>query len=204
MKAKFIVGLGNPGQEYKGTRHNIGFEILDALTEVLKQSGEQLVEASSKKLYSKTISFPVSKTTLIYPQTFMNLSGRAVRAIYDWYKLKDLSNFLVIHDDLSLPVGQMRWVTHGGAGGQHGVESIIEYFGGSKLFARLKFGIGPDPGGEKRSQYVLSQFDNLEKPILNKTINSALEALTLFIQEKPFTEIMNRYNGLKLNNEVSA
>ncbi len=193
MNSKFIIGLGNIGNEYTDTRHNAGFAILNALKNHY-ESQEQIHTVSVKKLKSQIFSIPSKKIYLVYPQTYMNLSGFAVRALIDWYKISNLKNLVIVHDDIALPLGQIRWVAKGGAGGQHGIESIIEHLGGNKEFNRLKFGIGPDPGGEKRSKYVLGKFRDDEKEILNKSLNKALKSLNLFLQGSSMSDLMNEFN----------
>jgi PTH1 family peptidyl-tRNA hydrolase len=198
MSLKFIIGLGNPGKEFKNTRHNIGFELLDELINYYQAKALQVIQGDAKKLKSKTAQIPDKKLLLVYPQTFMNLSGQAVRAVIDWYKITDLSNIVVVHDDVSLSLGQMRLIENGGAGGQHGIESIIEHLGGNKNFRRLKFGVGPDPGGDKRSQYVLGRFPEDQQTLLVKSQKQALECLTLFVEGSNYSDLMNKFNGIKL------
>lgn len=204
---KVIVGLGNPGSEYKNTRHNIGFEILDELINFLSSnfSEAQVSEQNAKKLRSKIISIKFfnkfsSELVLVYPQTFMNLSGEALRAVLNWYKIPqsgfNKNKLLIVHDDVSLPLGKFRWVSSGGAGGQHGIESVISHLG-TKDFPRLKFGIGPDPGGEKRAQFVLSKFSSEEILLLKKTIKLAVESICEYILEEiQIDKIQAKFNGL--------
>ena len=201
---KFIIGLGNPEDKFRGTRHNIGFEILDALIYRLNKDrlAEQISENTNKKLKSKIVSIQSQKLgefILLYPQTYMNLSGQAVRALIDWYKIDDLKKLLVIHDDVALPLGKMKWVANGGAGGQHGIESIIEHLGGNKEFTRLKFGIGPDPGGDRRSNYVLSKFPAEHNDLLEKSVKASVDGVMLFLQNASLSKIMETYNGMDLN-----
>lgn len=196
MKNKFIVGLGNIGNQYLKTRHNIGFEILNNLQEYLKQKNFTFEEKKQKKIQAKIFFCFELKLYLIYPQTYMNNSGLAVKALIDWYKIADLKNLLIVYDDISLPLGRLKWAIEGGAGGQHGIESIIENLGGKKFFPRLKFGIGPDPGGDKRANYVLSCFRDDELPIAEKLIKISLESIELFMAGKDdLNQIMNKFNG---------
>ncbi len=192
MNKFVIVGLGNKGEKYNNTRHNIGFQILDELIIELKKQGYLFKEEISKKLKSKIISN--NNLIFIYPLTYMNNSGEAVRAVLDWYKIKNLNNLCIIHDDISLDLGRIKWVKSRGAGGQHGIESIIQHLQ-SKDFIRLRFGIGPDPGGENRSTYVLNKFLSTEIELLNKTLNLALKSLKEYLkQEKSLETIMNEFN----------
>lgn len=197
MKTKFIIGLGNIGNQYEKTRHNIGFEILNNLKAYLEQKNFSFEEKKIKKIQAKIFFCSDLKLYLIYPQTYMNNSGLAVRTLIGWYKITDLKNLLIVYDDISLVLGRLKWVLEGGAGGQHGIESIIENLGGKKFFPRLKFGIGSDPGGDKRANYVLSSFKNDELSIAEKSIKIALESIELFITEKcDLSQIMNKFNGL--------
>ncbi len=194
MTRKFIIGLGNPGSEYKETRHNIGFALLDSLAELFSSEGKLSNMKQPSKLKSSLVEFPADNLILVYPQTYMNLSGQAVRAIADWYKVSDLKNLLIVHDDVALPLGQIKLIDGGGAGGQHGVESIFEHFGGSKNFRRLKFGVGPDPGGERRASYVLGKFREDELELLNETRQRAVEALQGFSKGQVFDKLMAEFN----------
>ncbi|MDJ0626317.1 MAG: aminoacyl-tRNA hydrolase [Candidatus Caenarcaniphilales bacterium] len=201
MKTKLLVGLGNPGKQFENTRHNIGFALLDNLLQHFRHSIDyEIKENESKKFYGKlvlvTSANSSTKLILLYPQTFMNLSGKSVKATLDWFKIKNLKQLLIIHDDVSLPLGKIRWTSNGGAGGQHGVESIIEHLAGQKGFNRLKFGIGPDPGGDRRSKYVLEKFTSKDEDLLNRSSTLALKSLIQFTDDKPVTEIMNEFNGL--------
>ena len=155
-KLKVIIGLGNPGSEYDGTRHNAGFIMIDCLTKT-EFYDEKFKKNDKLFCYSHLVNQFGMQILLAKPITYMNDSGKAFSAIKNWYKL-EASDFLVIHDDVALPLGKLRFQKGGGAGGQHGVESIINCLGGDKNFDRLKIGIGPDPGGDKRADYVLEQF----------------------------------------------
>lgn len=165
----------------------------DLFAEVLKvklQSNHW--QLGSKKSEDK----PLEDLLLVKPTTYMNLTGKSVQAILSWYKLS-LSDFLVIHDDVSLPLGKLRLQKDGGAGGQHGIESIIETCGGKNNFSRLKVGVGPDPGGDKRANYVLAQIPQGQKDAYDLCIatcaNAALDYLRFGI-----AKAMNQYNGMNL------
>jgi len=147
---KLIVGLGNPGAKYKHTRHNIGFEVIEYLL---------LAEGVSARKESKMEAelMQVAGTIYAMPSTYMNNSGRAVQKIMQYYKIA-AADLLVVHDDVSLDTGKLRFSYDRGAGGQHGVEDIIEKLSGSKAFHRLRIGVGPDPGGDMRADYVLERF----------------------------------------------
>lgn len=190
---KAIIGLGNPGAQYEGTRHNTGFEVADSLNNLARAG------SSSFKL-NKRLFAEIAQTMLLTvpvllakPVTYMNDSGKAVLAIKNFYKLA-LKDFLIIHDDISLPLGKIRLQQAGGAGGQHGVESIIECLGGEKDFNRLKIGIGPDPGGDVRIYYVLQKFSVSELALLNKSIEIAGKAVFCWLRYD-IDRAMNEFNG---------
>jgi PTH1 family peptidyl-tRNA hydrolase len=189
---KVVVGLGNPGIEYESTRHNVGFEIIDRLSSAFSVGSFKL----EKGRYAETSKGEIGKQTvlLVKPVTYMNDSGKAVLAIKQFYKLA-LQDFLIIHDDVSLPLGKLRLQKNSGAGGQHGVESIIECLGGEKDFDRLKVGIGPDPGGNLRHHYVLQKFSPTERFILDKIIDVATDAICSWSKDG-IERAMNEFNGL--------
>ena len=193
---KIIVGLGNPGEQFKETRHNAGFEILNAFLLAIRSSGTEVNEINAKKHNCKLYSLSSPKAVFAYPQSYMNLSGQPVKSLLDWYKILDLKNLLIVHDDVALPIGKIRWTHSSGAGGQHGVESIIQHLGGRKDFVRLRFGIGPDPGGEYRSSFVLSKFRPEEENLFNLAKDRSLESLELFLHGADLQNLMNSFNGL--------
>ncbi|MCE2929578.1 MAG: aminoacyl-tRNA hydrolase [Candidatus Caenarcaniphilales bacterium] len=187
---KFVIGLGNPGDKYDGTRHNIGFELVDALAQ---KAG--LEWKSERKFHSHVatkiikIKFDILqdqvllpantefKLFLVKPQTFMNNSGKAVLSLMNFYKF-DLTNLMIIHDDVTLDTGKTRIAFDRGAGGQHGIEDTINRLGGRKDFNRLKLGVGPDPGGEERGDYVLERFPEEQiKEIIEPMISSSLDCV---------------------------
>jgi PTH1 family peptidyl-tRNA hydrolase len=188
---RLIVGLGNPGHEFELTRHNAGFQVLDALGTV--SGGEW---RAAKNLLSATIKGRIGshEVLLAKPLTYMNLSGRAVQAILSWYKLS-LSDVIVVHDDVSINHGRLRIQSGGGAGGQHGIESIIAEMGGKKDFARIKFGVGPDPGGANRANYVLRRFPECDRELHQRCIDTARDAI-IDLLDGGLTKTMNKYNGL--------
>jgi PTH1 family peptidyl-tRNA hydrolase len=220
---KVIVGLGNPGREYEDTRHNAGFRLVDQLATAF---GAELKETKSLHgfiakatvslspgLFPPLTSGPAGKMPssrspleetilLVKPTTYMNLSGRAVRAVLDWYKIdpsgdknSKASSLLIVHDDVSLNLGRIRCQAGRGAGGQHGVESIIESLSGSKNFERLKIGVGPDPGGAVRGDYLLSKFRPEEKIIFEKVLEGSLQAVKMWLCCGT-EQVANIYNGI--------
>jgi peptidyl-tRNA hydrolase (EC 3.1.1.29) len=184
-----IVGLGNPGREYRDTRHNIGFMLLDRLAVKLNARFSRL---QSKALVASA-SYQERKLILAKPQTFMNLSGQAVQGLMHFYKLP-LTNLLVIHDDLDLPPGTLRLRPGGGSGGQKGVQSIIERLG-TEGFARLRLGIGRPPGQMNAADYVLQEFSDLEMTIISPVLNRGVDAVLEFVVNG-IESAMNRYNGV--------
>ena len=180
MNEKYIVGLGNPGKEYKNNRHNIGFLILEYLTNKYKSKF-----TLKNKLKSRFSEFKINNLTyrLFLPNTFMNKSGEAVKAIVDWYKL-DLDQLFIIVDDIDLPVGRIRYRKKGGSGGHNGLKNIIENLH-TQNFNRIRIGIGSPKTIQKSSNYntishVLGNISSEEKLILDKVflkINKSLEQL---------------------------
>jgi|688.fasta_scaffold271795_2 PTH1 family peptidyl-tRNA hydrolase len=198
MATKLIVGLGNIGNEYVGTRHNAGFSVIDELATMPNAVSASAEFKLVKDFHAQVGKLNVSGSNLILakPTTYMNLSGRAVYAILNYFKI-ELQDLLVVHDDVSLPLGRLRLQKAGGAGGQHGVESIIETLGGRKEFSRLKFGVGPDPGGARRAQYVLSRIPGDDQELYRKMVHMSAEAISFWVQ-KGILESMNKYNSINL------
>jgi PTH1 family peptidyl-tRNA hydrolase len=190
---KILFGLGNPGAQYELTRHNVGFRLIDRLG---TECNATFKVAKSLKAELAKISMYDDEIVLVKPITYMNSSGLAFLAVQQWYK-QPLANCFVIHDDCSLELGCLRIQRNGGAGGQHGVESIIEVLGGNKAFDRLKFGVGPDPGGDRRADYVLSRFPEAQNEMLENSLQLASNAIKLWL-EKGTQAAMNSFNGIHL------
>jgi len=188
------VGLGNPGPGYENSRHNIGFRVIDLwcrdLGLVLKK----------RQFRSKNIraEFQGNNIILLCPLTFMNLSGEAVRAYADYYAL-EVGTILVIHDDLDLPLGRIKVVKDGGAGGHKGVSSIIHHLENNQ-FSRIKVGIGRPRCGETVEDYVLSPFYAYEKGLAQKAMEMAVNACELFVLEG-VESAMNQINCQNLVNK---
>jgi PTH1 family peptidyl-tRNA hydrolase len=184
-----IVGLGNPGRDYRENRHNTGFMVVDRLAVKL--------EARFTRLQSKALIAPAAyqdrKIILAKPQTFMNLSGQAVQGLVHFYKLP-LTNLLVVHDDLDLPTGTIRIRPDGGPGGQKGMTSVIERLGTDE-FPRLRLGIGRPPGQMEAPDYVLQDFTQAELALMSDTLGRAVEAALTFVVEG-LEAAMNKYNGV--------
>jgi PTH1 family peptidyl-tRNA hydrolase len=184
-----IVGLGNPGREYRETRHNIGFMLLDRLTVKLNAHFTRL---QSKALVASA-NYQERKVILAKPQTFMNLSGQSVQGLMHFYKLP-LENLLIAHDDLDLPVGTIRIRPDGSSAGQKGMTSILERLGTDE-FARIRLGIGHPPGQMQAPDYVLQDFSNAELTVISETLNRAVEAALTWVTDG-LDAAMNKYNGI--------
>lgn len=184
---KLIVGLGNPGMQYVGTRHNIGFDVIDHLGETYN------IEVTKNK-YKALIgegTVQNERVILMKPQTYMNLSGEAVRACMDFHKISQEDVF-VIFDDVSLAVGQLRLRKNGSAGGHNGIKSLIAHLG-SQEFSRLKFGVGEKPAGWDLANYVLGRFSKEDMSIIEPQYKEAVAATTMFITSG-IDKAMNQYN----------
>jgi PTH1 family peptidyl-tRNA hydrolase len=185
---KLIVGLGNPGRKYVGTRHNIGF---DVLAELARRRNAPAPRTSNDAELAE-VAISGERVLLAAPQTFMNLSGRAVRRILDFYKLP-LSELLVICDDLNLPTGRLRLRRSGSAGGQKGLQNIIEHVT-TEDFARLRIGIDRPPERMDSAAYVLQKFSSTEKELIRPAIAEAADAAELWITVG-IEAAMNRINA---------
>ncbi|CAM9109311.1 aminoacyl-tRNA hydrolase [Mycoplasma marinum] len=177
---KLIVGLGNPGQEYKNTRHNVGFDAVEELARLLD------VELNKEKFNAHFAK--VDDVIIAKPQTFMNLSGDAVQSIMRFYKIEP-EDLLVIYDDMDHGVGKVAIKTTGSAGGQNGVKSIIAN-AGTQNFARIKIGIGR---GNDTVKHVLGNFSKEDRKSIDKVIAHAAKAAKLFMS-KDINTVMNKYN----------
>jgi len=184
-----IVGLGNPGREYRETRHNVGFMLLDRLTVTLNTRFTRL---QSKALVASA-NYLERKIILAKPQTFMNLSGQSVQGLMHFYKLP-LENLLIAHDDLDLPVGAIRIRPDGGSAGQKGMTSTIDRLGTDE-FPRLRLGIGRPPGQMEAPDYVLQDFSKADLTIISETLNRAVEAALTWVTDG-LDAAMNKYNGI--------
>lgn len=166
-----IIGLGNPGDEYQGTRHNVGFEVIDTLT-----SGAN-AKLKKKKCLSLTAEMVLGSKRVILakPQTYMNQSGRALRLLVEGFRV-GLDDLLIIYDDIDLPLGQIRIRKAGSGSGHKGVNSIIESLGTSE-FARLRVGIGTPEEEMDTADYVLSRFKEDEREVIGRAIEVACQAV---------------------------
>ncbi len=188
---KLIVGLGNPGVRYATTRHNLGFMVLDELARRNALTFRASKNADETKL---------NQITLIKPTTFMNLSGQAVQAYQTKLGCKP-EEILLVHDDLDMPLGRLRFKQNGGAGGQRGVQDTIAKIGAN--FLRLKMGISRPPELWTVENWVLSKFPEDEKALLEKVISAGAAALESLLRDG-LERTMNHVNALRLEEKLSA
>ena len=184
---KLIVGLGNPGRAYAGTRHNVGFEVLDLLTErhrVEWASAPRGIDALIARARPADIA-------LVKPLTFMNLSGSATIGLLQFFKI-ELSDLLVIVDDVNLELGRLRARAAGSAGGHNGLKSIIAALGTSE-FARLRVGVGRGDARRDLADHVLARFDPEERETVADSVGRAADAAELFVAQG-IAPVMNRFN----------
>jgi peptidyl-tRNA hydrolase, PTH1 family len=187
LNVYLVAGLGNPGLQYRGTRHNVGCQFIDAWRRGL---GVRLIDRGFQSKYTWT-AYEGNEVILLRPLTFMNRSGSAVRACADFYGIVP-EQVLIVHDDLDLPVGRLKMARGSGSGGHKGVQSIIEHLG-SKEFCRLKIGIGRPCYGESVEDYVLSPFYDDEQADIQEVLQTAIQACEWFIVDG-IESAMNKVN----------
>ena len=183
-----LVGLGNPGREYRDSRHNVGFMLLDRIAVRLGARG---MKVQSKAIVINSM-YEDRKLILAKPQTYMNLSGQSVQGLIHFYKLP-LTNVLIAYDDLDIPFGTIRIRPGGGPGGQRGMASTIEQLG-TNDFPRLRIGIGRPPGKMDPAAYILQDFTRAEMKILSEILDRAADAALEFVVNG-LDKAMNKYNG---------
>mgnify|MGYP002853353539 FL=1 len=184
---KIIIGLGNPKNEYAGTRHNVGFSVIYNISD---HYDIRVDTKKHKALIGKGI-IEGEKVILAMPQTYMNLSGESVRELVDYYKC-DVSDIIVIYDDISLDVGRIRIRKKGSAGGHNGIKNIIAQLG-TDVFTRIKVGVGEKPPKMDLADYVLGRFTKEEQPVIRQAADTAREAAADIIKEDA-DYAMNKYN----------
>ena len=183
-----LIGLGNPGREYRDSRHNAGFMLIDRLAVRLNAQG---LKVQSKAVVT-TAHFEERKIMLAKPQTYMNLSGQSAQGLLNFYKIP-MENMLIAHDDLDIPFGTIRIRPKGGPGGQGGMASTIQQLG-TKDFPRLRIGIGRPPGRMDPAAYVLQDFTREEMKSISGIIDRAADAALEFVRNG-LNAAMNKYNG---------
>lgn len=184
---KVIVGLGNPGKKYEATRHNVGFMVIDELSNRLNIPLDQ---SKFNGVYGIG-HVAGEKVILVKPLTYMNLSGECVRPLMDYYGVDD-DNLAVIYDDLDLPVGKVRLRLKGSAGGHNGIKSLIQHLG-TQEFKRVRIGIDRPKNGMKVPDYVLGKFLAEEKDEIQSAIDHSAHACEKWIHHS-FLEVMNEFN----------
>lgn len=187
-----IVGLGNPDKKYENTRHNIGFDVIDAL------SNKYNIPVKEKKFKALCGSGVIEgvKVLLVKPQTYMNLSGESIAEVLNFYKLDPETEMMVIYDDISLAPGNIRIRKKGSAGGHNGIKSIIAH-AGTQVFPRIKVGVGEKPKGWDLADYVLGHFSDKEREYVNDAVKDAMDA-TIYMIQDDVNRAMNLYNAKKV------
>lgn len=184
-----IAGLGNPTSQYARTRHNIGFDTIDELA----GRNQIMINTNKHKALCGRGSVGGKSALLLKPQTFMNNSGESIRAAVDFYKIDPQKELLVIYDDISLAVGQLRLREKGSAGGHNGIKSIIAHLG-TDIFMRIKIGVGDKPAGWDLADYVLGRFDEIDRKFADEGICRAAQAAEC-VAASGIQAAMNEYNS---------
>jgi PTH1 family peptidyl-tRNA hydrolase len=193
LDLQLLVGLGNPGERYAETRHNVGFMVLERMAAAAQASFRQ--QAKLQGMVTEVGNGP-GRLRLLMPQTYMNESGRSIRAALDWFRL-DPSQLLVVVDDMDLPFGRLRLRASGSAGGHNGLRSTIAHLG-SQDFARLRIGIGA-PAQERRERtisHVLGRFSAAEKPALEAVLEEVIAGIDL-LRRRGVEVAGNRINAFR-------
>ena len=198
-----MVGLGNPGEKYASTRHNVGFMALELLT---TREGGRFKPMSKLQGDLADVGFGGDRLRLLMPQTYMNDSGRSIRAALDWFDL-EIDQLIVLVDDMDLPLGQLRLRASGGAGGHNGLKSTIQHLG-TQDFARLRIGIGapgrnPEERRARTVSHVLGQFNRSEEPLLQNVLREVLSGLD-HIQRQGLDRAGNAINAVNLSPAVDG
>ena len=192
LKDMFIIaGLGNPDKQYEGTRHNVGFDVIDRLSEKYNIA----VDTKKHRALIGKGMIAGQKVILAKPQTYMNLSGESIRSLLDYYKVDEEHELLVIYDDVSLGVGQLRIRAKGSAGGHNGIKNIIAHLGG-QVFPRIKIGVGEKPPKYDLADYVLGHFSKAEKVLMDEGYDNAVRAVEMIVSGD-IEGAMNEYNRKK-------
>lgn len=186
-----IAGLGNPDRQYQNTRHNIGFDVIDAIAE---KNDIVLGEKKHKAVIGKGI-VAGQKAILVKPLTYMNLSGESVRSVIDFYKVDEKNELIVISDDINLDIGQIRIRKRGSDGGHNGLKNIILHLGHNE-FIRVRMGVGEKPPKMDLADYVLCHYFEEEREIMNESARTAALAIETIIAEGA-DAAMNQYNVRK-------
>jgi PTH1 family peptidyl-tRNA hydrolase len=186
---KLVVGLGNPGPEYRGTRHNVGFMVADALVDRWRVRDEWREKFEALQIKTVVGGEPV---LIAKPLTFMNLSGQAVAGLAGFYKIEPADVF-VVTDDAALPLGRLRARREGGSGGHNGLKSIIQCLG-TQAFPRMRVGVGRGDNGRDLSDHVLGRFDAAERDTVTAAVLRAADATEMFLSDG-IERVMNAFNA---------
>ena len=194
---RLVVGLGNPGEKYASTRHNVGFMALELLT---SREGGRFKAMPKLQGDLADVGSGAARLRLLMPQTYMNDSGRSIRAALDWFDL-EIDQLIVLVDDMDLPLGRLRLRAQGGAGGHNGLKSTIQHLG-TQEFARLRIGIGapgrnPEERRARTVSHVLGQFSRAEEPLLQDVLREVLKGLD-HIQRQGLDRAGNAINAVNL------
>lgn len=183
-----IAGLGNPTMQYEGTRHNAGFDVIDALADKYNIS----VDGRKNRAYIGKGIIEGQKVLLVKPQTYMNLSGESIGGLVDYFKIDEEQDLIVIYDDISLPPGQIRIRKKGSAGGHNGIKNIIAHLG-TQVFPRIKVGVGEKPKKYDLADYVLSHFTKAEREEMEEGYQKAIQAVEKILAGE-MEAAMNEFN----------
>ena len=183
-----IAGLGNPTMQYEGTRHNAGFDVIDALADKYNIS----VDGRKNRAYIGKGIIEGQKVLLVKPQTYMNLSGESIGGLVDYFKIDEEQDLIVFYDDISLPPGQIRIRKKGSAGGHNGIKNIIAHLG-TQVFPRIKVGVGEKPKKYDLADYVLSHFTKAEREEMEEGYQKAIQAVEKILAGE-MEAAMNEFN----------
>ena len=186
-----IAGLGNPDRQYEGTRHNVGFDVIDRLADKYNIAVDV---KKHRALLGKGV-IEGQKVILAKPQTYMNLSGESIRSLVDYYKIDGEHELLVIYDDINLGVGQLRIREKGSAGGHNGIKNIIAHLG-TQVFPRIRVGVGEKPSRYDLADYVLGHFSKAEKELMDQGYDHAVKAVGMILSGR-IGDAMSEYNRKK-------
>lgn len=186
-----IAGLGNPDRQYEGTRHNVGFDVIDRLADKYNIAVDV---KKHRALLGKGV-IEGQKVILAKPQTYMNLSGESIRSLVDYYKIDGEHELLVIYDDINLGVGQLRIREKGSAGGHNGIKNIIAHLG-TQVFLRIRVGVGEKPSRYDLADYVLGHFSKAEKELMDEGYDHAVKAVGMILSGR-IGDAMSEYNRKK-------
>ena len=186
-----IAGLGNPDRQYEGTRHNVGFDVIDRLADKYNIA----VDVKKHRAMLGKGVIEGQKVILAKPQTYMNLSGESIRSLVDYYKIDGEHELLVIYDDINLGVGQLRIREKGSAGGHNGIKNIIAHLG-TQVFPRIRVGVGEKPSRYDLADYVLGHFSRAEKELMDEGYDHAVKAVRMILSGR-IGDAMSEYNRKK-------